>query len=97
MIPEVQMHQGVPIGKGQVWRNAVNPEYRMVVLEAKDDTVIWDGIFGGGYRTPLSIFENWVRYGSDWYLTNPEAKDGGRDQAAAAEDGRRDQGDERPG
>ena len=97
MIPELQMYQGLPIKKGQVWRNGVNPGYRMVVTEARDGQVVWDGIHGGGYRTPLVIFENWVRHGSDWYLTNPEANDGGRDQAAAAEDGRRDQGDERPG
>lgn len=96
MVPELEGRQGLKIETGQVWKSYVS-SFTMTVIEVGNLLVTWDGVLGGGYRTPLSVFENWTRVGSNWYLTNPEVKHGGRDQAAAAEDGRRDQGDDRPG
>lgn len=99
MIPELQMYQGKKIKVGQVWRNHLSPAFTMALTGVDETVVTWDGLFGGDYKTPLAIFENWTRCGSDWYLTNPEGEDGGRNQGGpeAAEDGPGVEGDGRPG
>jgi hypothetical protein len=52
---------------GEVYVNKYRREYTMKVVAVRNGYVIWDGIYAGGYDTPLREWNKWMA-GGEWEL-----------------------------
>lgn len=58
---------------GAVYRHVMEPKYTMTIVairngEGEDGMVVWDGIHGKGYETPLERFEGWMGEDGEFWV-----------------------------